>query len=104
MKNIKQVIFTDNLNDAVPDLSIERWFKEVINSEKTILYISTDLQLTRLRLGTKEKVISPFFITFNLKRQENNNNKYHVDSNGKIKEQFPDELSVLDTILSKLVF
>tara|TARA_B100000700_G_scaffold69353_1_gene76861 strand:- start:117 stop:431 length:315 start_codon:yes stop_codon:yes gene_type:complete len=104
MKVIEQVIFTDNLNDAVPDLSIERWFREIMNSKKSIIYLSTDLQLSRLRLGTKEKVISSFFITFNLKRQENNNNKYHVDSNGKIKEQFPDELSVIDTILSKLVF
>ncbi len=65
MKKITIVYFTKEYSHACPDLQIEEWFQSILGSQEEVLYISTTLQLLRLRLAIKQKEISNFNLDVN---------------------------------------
>lgn len=91
MKKINTVFFTKEHKHACADLELEKWFQTILSSSDNIVYLSTDLQLTRLRLAVKQKSISTF--TLNI-----DNTIIKCDEKGQL-SNYPIELSTLPNLL-----
>lgn len=100
MKNITHVIFTDKQEHSCPDLKLENWFNSIKLSDSETVYLSSDLQLTRLRVAVKEKEISPFLVVI-----ESSPNKLHstliCNTSGKL-NAYPETLSTFCDLLRRL--
>lgn len=94
MKNINVVNFTNEKQHSCPDLEIEHWFDSVLSTTENVVHLSTELQLTRLRLGVKQKDITTF--TLNV-----NGQTITCDEKGQLSD-YPYELSILANILFQL--
>lgn len=94
MKIINVVYFTNEKQHCCPDLEIENWFDSILSSKENLVHVSTELQLTRLRLGVKQKDISPFTLNMNTQIIK-------CDEKGQLSE-YPDELDILRNILFDL--
>lgn len=100
MKNIAHVIFTDKQEHSCADLQLENWFNSIKSSNSETVYLSSDLQLTRLRVAVKEKEISPFLVVI-----DSSDNKLYstliCDTSGKL-DAYPKILSTLLYLLQRL--
>lgn len=97
MKIINVVYFTNEKQHCCPDLEIEYWFNSILSSEEDVIYISTTLQLLRLRLAIKQKEISIF--DFNV-----NNKIIRFLDNGKFPDDsYLEELETWENFLYKLL-
>ncbi len=94
MKKINTVFFTKEHSHSCPDLELEKWFQSVLSSNENVVYLSTDLQLTRLRLAVKQKSISTFTLNINNKISKCN-------EKGQLSD-YPEELSTLHNLLFSL--
>lgn len=100
MKNIAHVIFTDKQEHSCPDLQLENWFNSIKLSDSETVYLSSDLQLTRLRVAVKEQEISPFLFVI-----ESSPNKLYstliCNTSDKL-DPYPKTLSTLLYLLQRL--
>ena len=77
---------------AVADENIESWYER--NKEMPVVYISTDLQFLRLRVGRAEGEISELILSLNEK-------EWIVDAAGRL-ENYPKELDNIVPLLMRI--
>ncbi len=59
MKTLK-VILTRDASHAISDWDVEKWYQELLSSDKDTAYVATSIMLSVIRVGVRLKEVKPF--------------------------------------------